>query len=424
MSEPFYRKTTLPNGLRVLTATMPQTRSVTLSIYVGAGSRYEEAPKAGLSHFVEHLCFKGTERRPTAREISEAIDSVGGVLNGGTDRELTVYYCKVARPHFDLALDVLTDLLRRPLFQPEEVEKERKVVIEELAMVADSPAQQVDILIDEILWPEQPLGRDVAGSEETVSALTRQDALDYLHRQYVPNNMVVSVAGNIGHQEVVAAVEAAMGDWAPGVPLGWYPAVPANGARPLAVKYRRTEQAHISLAARGPSSRDRDRHAADLLSVILGEGMSSRLFQELREKRGLCYDVHSYTSHFQDTGAFTVYAGVDPKNAVGAVQAIMEELARLQDGIPEEELHKAKELTKGRMLLRLEDTRNVSGWLGAHELLLGYVKTPEEAMEDLDRVTTDDLRRVAGTVLAEGGLRLAVVGPFRSDRRFAPLLQG
>ncbi|HEY8490340.1 MAG TPA: pitrilysin family protein [Dehalococcoidia bacterium] len=424
MSEQFCQKTTLPNGLRILTAPMPQTRSVTLSIYVGAGSRYEEAPKAGLSHFVEHLCFKGTERRPTAREISEAIDSVGGVLNGGTDRELTVYYCKVARPHFDLALDVLTDMLRRPLFQPEEVEKERKVVIEELAMVADSPAQQVDILIDEILWPEQPLGRDVAGSEETVNAISRQDALDYLHRQYVPNNMVVSVAGSITHEEVVRAVDAAMGDWPAGVPLGWYAAVPANGARPLAVKYRRTEQAHLSLAARGPSSRDSDRHAADLLSVVLGEGMSSRLFQELREKRGLCYDVHSYTSHFQDTGAFTVYAGVDPKNAVSAVGAILEELARLRDGVPEEELHKARELTKGRMLLRLEDTRNVSGWLGAHELLLGSVKTPDEAVEDLERVTTDDLRRVAGRLLGNGGLRLAVVGPFRSDRRFAPLLGG
>jgi predicted Zn-dependent peptidase len=236
--------------------------------------------------------------------------------------------------------------------------------------------------------------------------------------------MVVSVAGNISHEEVVRAVDAATGDWPAGVPLGWYPAVGLNGTQRAAVKYRRTEQAHLSLGTRGPSSRDADRHAADLLSIILGEGMSSRLFQELREKRGLCYDVHSYTSHFQDTGAFTVYAGVDPRNAVDAVRAILEELARLRDGVPEEELIKARELSKGRLLLRMEDTRNVSGWLGAQELLLSEVRTPDEAVEELERVTPDDLRRVATDLLSDGGLRLAVVGPFRSDRRFSPLLEG
>ena len=203
MEEQAFRRTELASGLRVLTAPMPHTRSVSVSVYVGAGSRYERPFEAGLSHFVEHLCFKGTERRPSPRLISEVIDNVGGILNAGTDRELTVYYGKVARPHLELVVDILADMLRYSLLAPEEVEKERRVILEELAMVADSPAQLVDVLIDEVLWPDQPLGWDVAGNRETVSAVTRDMVLDYLHRQYVPNNMVVSVAGNVGEEEVL-----------------------------------------------------------------------------------------------------------------------------------------------------------------------------------------------------------------------------
>ena len=198
-----YRHTTLDNGLRIVTAPMPGTRSVSVSLYVGAGSRYERPEEAGISHLIEHLVFKGTERRPTAQEISEIIDGVGGVMNAGTDREMTVYYAKVARPHFERAADVLADMLRHPLMLDEELEKERKVVIEELASITDSPAQLVDVLLDSTMWPDQPLGRDVAGTEASVSALTRDGTLDYLHRQYVPNNIVVAVAGAIEHDEVV-----------------------------------------------------------------------------------------------------------------------------------------------------------------------------------------------------------------------------
>ena len=423
MEDGAYQRTVLPNGLRVLTASLPHTRSVAVSIYVGAGSRYETDEKAGLSHFVEHLCFKGTERRPTPREVSEVIDSVGGVINAGTDRELTVYYCKVGRPHFELALDVLTDLLRHPLFAPDEVEKERQVVLEELAMVADFPVQQVDVLLDETLWPGEPLGRDVAGSEASVRSLSREMAVDYLGRQYVANNTVVSVAGAVSHEEAVDRVADVLGNWPRGEPGSWFPSVNGQAAPRAALKYKATEQAHLSLAVRGLPLRHPDRYALSLLSVLLGEGMSSRLVMELRERRSLCYDVHSYVNYFLDTGAFAVYVGVDPSRAQEALGALLEELTRLRDdGVAEEELARAKELAKGRLLLRMEDTRAVSDWMGAQELLTGDIRTVDEVTELIDAVTVEELRRVAQQLLVSEQLNLAVVGPFRSDRRFVSLL--
>ena len=221
---PFFEKTTLPNGLRVISSTMPATHSVAVTFSVGAGSRFERDEQAGISHFVEHMLFKGTEKRPSAKEIAEAIDGVGGMMNGATDREYTVYYIKVARPHMDLALDVLTQLVRHALFDAGEMEKERGVVIEELAMVADSPAQMSDLLLDSLLWPGNPLGRDIAGTPESVNGITRDAMLGYFAEQYVPNNVVVAVAGNVTHEEVVQSVTEGLGGWQPGKPSAWMPA--------------------------------------------------------------------------------------------------------------------------------------------------------------------------------------------------------
>ncbi len=423
MDNEFYRRTVLPNGIRVLTSTMPTARSASISLYIGTGSRYERDEEAGLSHFLEHLLFKGSSKRPSAKEIAEAIDGVGGVMNGGTDRELTVYYVKVARPHLDLALDVLVDLVRNPLLDPGEFEKERQVVLEELAMVADSPQQLTDLLLDATLWPGQPLGRDVAGTPQSVSALTPEMAAEYLRRQYVANNVVVAVAGAIDHQPMLDAIWAAMGDWQAGAPSRWFPASDGAGPR-CGLRYKKTEQAHIDIALRGLPLSHPDRYVLSFLSVILGEGMSSRLFLELRERRGLVYDVHSYVSHFLDTGAFTVYAGVDPQKAAETVQIIVEELARLRDeGPAAEELTKARELSKGRLVLRMEDTRAVSAWLGGQELLLAKVNSIDDAIAEMGAVTLQDMQRVARELLVGERLHLAVVGPYRSDKRFGRLLR-
>jgi predicted Zn-dependent peptidase len=420
-----YQRTTLPNGLRILSSTMPSTRSVAVSIYVGAGSRYETDEEAGISHLLEHLLFKGTEKRPTPQQISEPIEGVGGVLNASTDRELTVYYAKVARPHFDRAADVLTDMARFPLIEPAELEKERKVVIEELAAVEDSPAQLVDLLLDATMWPGQPMGRDVGGSQASVTALTRESTVDYMRRQYVPNNLVVAVAGAIEHEEVVDRVGATLGEWGAGAPGAWFPARDGQRSAQVAVQHKKTEQAHIEIACHGVSSQDPDRFALDLVSVILGEGMSSRLFLELREKRAICYEVHSYAAHYLDTGSFAVYAAVDPLRTVEAAQALLEELARVRtDGVTDEELDKAKELSKGRLLLRMEDTRAVSGWLGGQEMLNGHVRTPDEIVALVEAVTRDDIKRIVEGLLQPERLTMAIVGPFKSDRRFAALMNG
>lgn len=419
-----YQKSTLPGGLRVVTSTMPHTYSVCISIFIGAGSRYEDRENAGISHFIEHLCFKGTKRRATAKEVCEAIEEVGGILNGGTDRELTVYWCKVARPHYAQALDVLVDMLRESKFDPVEVEKERQVIIEELNAVMDSPHQRVDTLIDELVWPDQPLGRDVAGTKESVSAISRPAMLDYMAQQYAPGNTVISVTGNISHEEVVDSIERCLTGWPPSTPRTWYPAQDGRKGPRLRVEFRKTEQAHLCLSVPGVSLVHRDRFAVDLLNVILGECMSSRLFLEIREKLGLAYDIQSYVSHYLDSGALTVYAGVDPKRAGETVAAVLTELRRIRDEqIPDTELTKAKELSKGRLLLRMEDTRSVAGWLGGQELLMGQILTVDEVVRKVDALQSEDLSRAAQNMLGTEKLNLAVVGPFRSQKRFERLLK-
>ena len=412
-----YQKSVLENGLRIITSTMPHTHSVCIAIFIGAGSRYERAEDAGLSHFIEHLCFKGTERRATSKEIAEAIEGVGGMLNGGTDKEFTIYWCKVARPHFLLALDLIVDMLRHSRFDAQDMERERQIIIEELNESMDSPHHRVNLLIDEVVWPDQPLGRDVAGSKETVGRLNRGMILDYIGRQYVPSNTVVSVAGDISHNEVLSSLSEAFGDWAMGTPQPLYPAEDRQDSPRIRIERRDTEQVHFCLAMRGLSIPHPDRFNLDLLNVILGEGMSSRLFLEIRERRGLAYDIHSYVDHFLDSGAITIYAGVDPKNIDAAIEGILQELRLLKEDIPDAELAKVKELAKGRLLLRMEDTRSVAGWTGGQELLTEQIRTVDEMVSIIDAIAPQDLKRIAKQLLVSEKLSLAIVGPVAGEDR-------
>ena len=419
-----YERTVLDNGLRVLSSWMPHTRSVSICIFVGAGSRYEDDPQAGLSHFVEHMLFKGTQRRPSSLDISGAIEGVGGMLNGSTDREISSYWVKMARPHFLLGLDVLMDIIRHPLFDSKETESERSVIQEELGMSNDHPGYRVDVLIDDMLWPNQPMGRDVGGTKESVQGIGHDMVVDYFHQQYVPSNMVISVAGEITHSDLLEALAPLVIDWPDGTPLEWHP-VAANGQEKpqVRVEWRRTEQAHICLGMPGISSRDPDRYALDLMNTVLGEGMSSRLFAEVREKQGLAYDIHSSVSHFRDTGSIMVYSGVDPKKAQRTVSTILKELERMKEGVPQGELDRGRELVKGRLLLRMEDTRAVAAWAGAQELLHDRVLTVDDVVERVNGVTGEDIERVANQYLVSENLNLAVVGPYRSDAQFRRLLK-
>jgi predicted Zn-dependent peptidase len=390
---------------------MPHAYSVCVGIFMGTGSRYESDDKAGVSHFIEHLCFKGTHRRATSKEICEIIEGVGGILNAGTDKEMTVYWCKVARPHFPLAIDVLADMLSNSRFDPEDIDKERQVIIEEINMSLDSPQQTVDMLIDKLVWPEHPMGRDVAGTKASVSGLGREDMLRYMEQHYTAGNTVIAISGGISHEEAVASLKDAFESWQIGPPQKYLAANDKQYQARFQSEHRTTEQAHLCLALPGLSLTHPDRFSLDLLNVILGEGMSSRLFVEIREKRGLAYAIQSYINHHLDTGSLTVYAGVDPTSLPTTVSAILEELRQLKEEIPEVDLTKAKELSKGRLLLRMEDTRSVAGWLGAQELLLGEILTVDQVVSIIDSIRADDLLRVAQELFTADKLNLAVVGP-------------
>ncbi|MCX6000489.1 MAG: pitrilysin family protein [Chloroflexi bacterium] len=410
-----FQKTVLDNGLRVVTSSMPHTRSVCIGVFVGTGSRYESDAEAGVSHFIEHLCFKGTKKRVAAKDISEAIERVGGILNGGTDKELTMYWCKVARPHFSLAVDVLADMLADSRFDLADIEKERQIIIEEINMSLDSPQQRVDMLIDELVWPEHPLGRDIAGTKATVSSLSRSGMLSYLSRHYLGNNTVVTVAGDIGHDEALITLKDAFGSWRLGPPQTYLSANGTQSRPQCRCEYRDTEQANLCLSLPGLSLSHPARFALDLFNIILGEGMSSRLFEEIREKRGLAYSIQSYLSHHLDTGCLTVCAGVDPRQLATTVKAVLEEINRLTYDVPELDLTKAKEMSKGRLLLRMEDTRSVAGWLGGQELLQQGVLTVEQVVSIVDSIQASDLLSVAQQVLTMDKLNLAVVGPVKED---------
>ena len=410
-----HQKTTLDNGLRVITTPMPQTRSVSICIFIGVGSRYETEPQAGVSHFIEHLCFRGTPKRTTAREISEAIEGVGGIINAGTDKELTVFWCKVAQPHLPLALDVLADILRNSRFDPPDIERERQVITEEINMSKDSPSQLVNMLIDELLWPRHPLGRDIAGSKESVAAITRETIVEYLGHQYLPANTVVSVAGAGEHGEMVSAVEQVLGEWSGPKTRPTYSPYKEQRFPRLRIEEKDTEQAHLCLALSGLPLLHPKRFTLDLLNVILGEGMSSRLFTEIRDRMGLAYSIHSYAEHFADTGSIAVYAGVEPKNLQVAVKAIIEQLSRLKEPVPQAELTKARELSKGRLLLRMEDSRSVAGWMGGQEILTQSILSVDQVIAIVDAITAEEIRELACELLVSSQLRLAVVGPVADE---------
>jgi predicted Zn-dependent peptidase len=418
-----YRKVTLDNGLRLVTAYMPHTRSVAISFFIGAGSRYEDDEHAGISHFIEHMLFKGTKKRPSAAEICTVVEGVGGIINAGTDKELTIFWCKIARTHFLEALDVLVDILLNPLFDPAEIEKERQVIIEEINMSLDSPAQRVSMLIDELLWPGHALGRDVAGTKESVAAISREMMLDYLSRRYRPGNAVLAVAGDINHREVVAEVNKAVAGWRKSRPPAAYLPFRGKIGRRVLIEKRATEQTQLCLSLPGLSIVHPERFKLDLLNVILGEGMSSRLFTQIRDKLGLVYSIQSYAEHFLDTGAFTIAAGVDDRNLRVAIKAVLEELSRLKEAIPEAELAKVKELFKGRILLRMEDSRSVVGWIGGQEILTGEILTVDDVISIVEAITAAELQKLAEDLLVGEKLRLAVVGPVSPDEPLAELLK-
>lgn len=402
----------------MITAPMPERLSASLVFMFGAGSRYEDEELAGVSHFIEHLFFKGTARRPTSKEIAEAIEGVGGTINAATDKELTAYWARVPAERLELGLDILFDIVTNSKLEPADVDRERAVILEELKMYQDQPQDYVVNLFEEAMWPGHALGRDIAGTRKSVAGLTRNDILEYADSFYRLPNLVIGVAGAIDTARSLELVRSGLalpaeldGEVALEAPA------PLSGPR-VVLRKRRTEQAHICLGMRAYSYMHPDRYALELLNTVLGEGMSSRLFMNIRERLGLAYDVHSFTQRHKDTGYLGVYLGVDPSKALQATEAVVKEMHRLcEEDVPLDELGRVKEFNKGRLRLDLENTGIVNYWLVQQQLLGGEIRTLDEELATLDAVTPADIRRVANDVVLSP-IQLAVIGPFARESEF------
>jgi predicted Zn-dependent peptidase len=411
-----FERTELPGGLRILTERMPAVRSVTLGIWAGVGSRDETPRLAGASHYLEHLLFKGTRRR-SARDIAEAMDAVGGETNAFTSKEYTCFYARTLDRDLPLAVDILVDMLRHSKLAAADVDAERTVILEEIGMHNDAPDDVVHDLFAEALFGGHPLGRPVLGTVDSITSMQRDAITRYWRRHYVPGNLVVAAAGSLEHDQVVELVAEAFGKTQDGAPIG-----PREGRREprvrggVAVRRKPTEQAHVVLGSRGLSRADPRRFALGVLNVAFGGGVSSRLFQEVREKRGLVYSIYSYAAQYSETGSFSVYAGAAPKRIHDVLAIVRDELERVvADGLTEAELARGKGHLEGSLVLGMEDTSGRMTRLGKSELTFGEILSVDEVIRRVDAVTDADVRAVAKEVLGSGPRALALIGPFDDD---------
>jgi predicted Zn-dependent peptidase len=418
-----YQRDTLSNGLRVVTAPLDHAKSVACYVMLAAGSRYEESSNRGIAHFAEHMFFKGTERRPTARDLAMEVDKIGGEFNAFTSKEYTGYYIRCAGEERDTALDVLVDMLRHSKFDPEELEREKGVIVEEMNMYIDTPRDYVGSLYEELLFGSNPLGWETLGTRETVRSATRQTFLDYIGHWYTPRRMVVGVAGAVG-DDLIPRLEDLLGDMSGN---GTGNAAPAQLEQPadsqVLVHRKDSDQANICLGVPSYPLQHPDRYALQMLSTVLGTGMSSRLFLEVRERRGLAYYVFGLNQSYTDTGTLVAQAGVDLARADEAVSVIASEFRRLaEEKVPEDELEKSRALAKGRFVLQTESPNGLILFGLRREVLEDGVIEPEELLAGLDAVTADDVQRVAQDVIGSNALRLAVIGPFDDDSKFREAL--
>ncbi|MBI3850492.1 MAG: insulinase family protein [Verrucomicrobia bacterium] len=418
-----YHLTHLKNGLTLATAEMPHMASVSLGLWVGVGGRYEPAELNGVSHFIEHMLFKGTHKR-SAREIAQAVEGIGGYLNAFTGEDSTCFYSKARHDRFDELLDVLTDMFLNSKFDPAEIEKERGVIKEELAMYLDQPQHHVQELLNETLWPDQPLGRPLTGTEKTLDAMQRGHFLDYLRRNYVTGSTLVIAAGNLQHRQVANAITRLAARFTPGKRPHFPPAESTQVKPRLRLFTKKTEQTQLALGIRTCSRHDERRFALRLLNTILGENTSSRLFQEIREERGLAYSIYSSLAFFDDTGDLVLSAGLDTDKLPQTLKLITRELRRLAKAIPTAaELRRARDYVIGQLDLSLESTENQMMWLG--EQLLGYGKIiqPAEIKQRLGEVTATQIRSVARDFFRPERLNLALVSPLKMGKNLSKYLK-
>jgi predicted Zn-dependent peptidase len=410
--------TTLPNGLRVVSETVHYVQSASVGIFVGVGSRDEDDPLRGISHFIEHMMFKGTARR-TARQIADEIESRGGHLNAFTDKESTTYQIRVLAEHTPLAMDILTDMLRHSLHDSEEMEREKRVVIEEIKMYEDTPEEMVHELFEETLWTSHPLGKSIIGTEKTVSHISREDLTGYISRRYRPDRIVISAAGNVEHDELVKLAQTTLGDLEGQAPPR--AVKPPIASRKSKQKNRRDiEQVHFCLGTSAYGKKDRERFALSILNNVLGGNMSSRLFQEIREKRGLAYAIGSYGRSYQDGGHFCVYGGTSPTTYQQVLDLTHKEFENVRcSGLTDDELSKAKTQVRGALVLGLESMSARMNRYGDSLLSYGRVIPIAEILQEYEAVSHESIARVAERVLDESALTLTAIGPFPKKTKAA-----
>lgn len=419
-----FHKTTLKNGLRVITVPLKDVQSVTVLVLVGTGSKYETREVNGVSHFLEHMMFKGTKKRPTALRISTELDRVGAEHNAFTGDERTGYWVKADFNHLDLAMDVVSDILLNSTFSPKEIERERGVIIEEINMHNDTPMHYIGILFNRLLYGDQPAGWDIAGTKEVIAKLKRPEFLNYFHSQYVADNIVVTVAGKFDEKNILKKIERHFSKVRVGEAKNKPPVVEKQSKPESSVFYKKTEQTHFCLGVRAYHAFDPRKYALAVLSSILGGSMSSRLWTEIREKKGLAYYVGSFVDTSSDVGFLAVRAGVNNEKVKDAITAILKEIHLVREkGVTVEELEKAKDYFKGKMLLGLESSDDWADFVGEQEIALKKILKPEEVLKKINAVSQKEILTVARDVFRPEKLNLALLGPFKDGKEFRKLLK-
>lgn len=421
-----FKKYILPSGLRVLIVPMPSLESITLSIWVKTGSRMETPKINGISHFLEHMFFKGTKNRPSARQISEEVDSFGGEFNAATSKDWTSYYIKARAANSEKVFDILSDMVLNPLLKEEEIEREKGVIVEEINMYEDTPMYRIGDVYEQLMFSGNELGWDIAGNKKTVTSLKRSDFVSYIKRHYYAENIILTISGGINEKKALTLAKKYFDKINKLKKVNKVNEFKVKQESPQFKLYsKKNDQAHLILGFLGDGRVYKNRYAQGILSSILGGGMSSRMFIEVRERRGLAYSVRTSVDRYTETGYISTYAGVDPKKAEEAVRVILDQYYGLADGryeITEKELKKAKEYVKGHLALALEDTKDINGFFADQELFVNKVKTPEEVFEEIDKVQISDLMDEAKRLFIPERLNLAIIGPFKDSSKFKKII--
>lgn len=405
-----YNKTKLSNGIRIITENIPYVNSISIGLWVESGSRYENKDNNGVSHFIEHILFKGTKNR-TARDIAEQIDSVGGQMNAFTSKECTCFYIKILDNHIDLAIDILQDMLFNSTFDENEIDKEKNVIIEEINMYEDAPEEIVHDLLSNTVFKKHPLSLPILGNKESINNLTKESMVDYFKKYYIPENIVISIVGNIDEENILKTLEKNFGVWKSNKKKLANKFVSPTIKRNIIYKDKDTEQLHLCLGLEGLKQSSKNIYSLLVLNNIFGGSMSSRLFQKVREDLGIAYSIYSYPSTYKDTGIFTIYAGLNPKHLIDLSKIIINEIKEIKANIfSEEEIFKSKEQLKGNFILGLENTSSRMSSYGKSELLNNKIETPNEIINSINKVNKNSIREVIDNIFNIDNINIAYVG--------------